>query len=105
LALLAQTLPNSGKRVMEIVREAALQSDYLVRAVGAPYDLRAKLKEHGYRWRPEELPNGKVWWTTTTDPEAEIQWLQKEIYEREVKTPVHEITALGRYSERIWQIE
>ena len=70
LALLAQTLPKSGRRVMAAVREAALRDDYLVRAVDAPYDLRDKLKQHSYRWRPADLPNGKVWWTMTTDPEA-----------------------------------
>jgi hypothetical protein len=44
LALLAQTLPKSGQRVMAVVREVALRDDYLVRAVDAPCDLRDKLK-------------------------------------------------------------
>lgn len=104
LALLAQTLSSSGRRVMEVVREAALQSDYLIRAVDAPYDLRDKLKQRGYRWRPAELPNGKVWWTTAIDPEAEVAWLVAEVFGRELEVPVHEITALNRFSERIWQI-
>ena len=37
-------------------------------------------------------------------PEAEIAWLQAEVYGREAEVPVHEITALSRFSERIWQI-
>ncbi len=104
LALLAQTLPKSGRRVMAVVREAALRDDYLVRAVDAPYDLRDKLKQRGYRWRPADLPDGRVWWAMTTEPEAEIAWLQAEIYGCKVEVPVHEITALSRFSERIWQI-
>ena len=64
LALLAQTLPNSGRRIMAVVREAALKEDFLVRAVDAPYDLRDKLRQRGYRWRPAQLPNGRVWWMT-----------------------------------------
>ena len=105
LALLAQSLPKSDRRVMSVVREGALRDDYLVRAVDAPYDLRDELKQRGYRWRPAELANGRVWWTMTTDTEAEIAWLQAEIYGNEFEVPVHKITALNRFSERIWQID
>jgi DNA polymerase-3 subunit epsilon len=104
LALLAQTLPMSGNRVMLTVREAAVRKDYVIRAVNAPYDLRDKLKQRDYRWRPAELPNGRVWWTTASDPETEMAWLRSEIYGREADIPVHEINALNRFSERIWQV-
>ncbi len=102
LALLAQTLPKSGQRVMAEVREAARKTDYLVRAVDAPYDLKDTLKQRGYRWRPAELQNGRVWWTTTDDPETEIAWLRKEVYGREAPVPSHPITARERYSQRLW---
>ena len=105
LALLAQTLPKSGRRVMEVVRESALQNDYLIRAVDAPYDLREKLKQRRYYWRPADQPNGKVWWTITTEPDTEVLWLQAEIYGREKDIPIHEISALSRFSERIWDLD
>ena len=82
-----------------------LREEYLIRALDAPYDLRIKLKERGYRWRPAELPNGKVWWTTITDPRSESTWLKKEIYGQEIPIPVHPITALERYSERLWDFK
>jgi len=78
---------------------------YLICAVNAPYDLRAKLKQRGYRWRPAELQNGKVWWTTTTDPEAEIAWLRAEVFGREAPIPIHPITAFERYSDRLWNFD
>jgi len=105
LALLAQTLPKSGQRVMAVVREAALRDDYLIRALGAPYDVRDKLKQRGYRWRPADLHNGKVWWTTTNDPESEIAWLRDEVYGREAAIPVHPVTARERFSDRQWDFE
>ena len=105
LALLAQTLPTSGRNVLAVVREAALHDDFLVRAVDAPYDLRDKLKQRGYRWRPAEMPNGKVWWTRTADPEVEIAWLRAEVYGREAPIPVRPITACERYSDRLWNFE
>jgi hypothetical protein len=39
----------------------------------------------------------------TPDPEAEVAWLQAEVYGCKAEVPVHEITALTRFSERIWQ--
>jgi len=105
LALLSQTLPQSGRRIMDAVREAALGEEYLVRAVDAPYDLRLKLKERRYRWRPAELSLGKVWWTITSDPDAEIEWLQAEIFGRPANIPTHKVTALNRFSERLWEAD
>ena len=71
LALLAQTLPKSNRRVLEVVRESALNAEYLICAVDAPFDERDTLRERGYRWRPVGLKNGKVWWTICPDKEAE----------------------------------
>ncbi len=88
---------------MSAVREVALRDDYLVRAVDAPYDLRDKHKQRGYRWRPADLPNGRVWRTMTSDPEAEVAWLRGEVYGREAEVPVHPITARERYSDRTWE--
>ena len=105
LALLAQTLPLFGRRVMELVREAALKDDHLVRAVDAPFDLKDKLRQRGYRWRPADLQNGRVWWTVTVEPEAEIAWLHSEIYGREAPIPIHPITAFERYSDRLWNFD
>lgn len=87
---------------MDAVREAALGEEYLIRAVDAPYDLRLKLKERGYRWRPAEMSLGKVWWTITADPDAEVEWLRAEIYGRPANIPTHKVTALNRFSERLW---
>ncbi|MBT4701339.1 MAG: hypothetical protein HOB79_09710 [Rhodospirillaceae bacterium] len=105
LALLAQELPKSGQRVMAAVRESALQDDYLVCAIDAPYDLRDQLKRRGYRWRPADLPNGKVWWTLAKEPEAEITWLRKVIYGWEAPIPARPITAFERYSDRLWNFD
>jgi DNA polymerase III subunit epsilon len=105
LALLAQELPISGRRVMAAVREAALRDDHLICAVDAPYDLRDRLKQRGYHWRPADLPNGKVWWTLAREPEAEISWLRKEIYGWEAPIPARPITAFERYSDRLWNFD
>jgi DNA polymerase-3 subunit epsilon len=103
LALLAQTLPMADQRVMAVVREAALRDVYLVPAVGAPFDLRDKLRNRGYRWRPDGLPHGKVWWTMTSNPEEETSWLAEEIYGRDLAVPIHTVSAFDRFSDRVWE--
>jgi DNA polymerase III subunit epsilon len=102
LALLAQTLPNSGAQVMSVVREAAAKREWLIPATNAPYDVKDKLKQRNYRWRPEGLPNGKTWWTAVEDREAEVVWLREEIYGREIDIKTRPITAFNRYSEQLW---
>jgi len=102
LALLAQPLPKAGVQVMAAVREAALKKEWLVPAFGSPFDLKDKLKQRNYQWRPEGLPNGKVWWTVVEDRDAEIAWLCQEIYGRRVEIKTYPVQATKRYSERLW---
>ncbi len=102
LALLAQTLPKSNRRVLEVVRESALNAEHLICAVDAPFDEKDTLRNRGYRWRPAGLQNGKVWWTICLDKEAEIEWLHSEIYRYEKDIPTQEVTAINRYSNRLW---
>lgn len=102
IALLAQTLPISGDRVLSAVRKSASRKDFLIQALGSPYHAKEKLKARGYRWRPEDLPKGKVWWTITDDFEAECTWLEEEVFQSAVSLPKVEVTAYNRYSQRIW---
>jgi len=103
VGLLAQTLPTSQKRVLNMVREASQRPDYLIRAIRAPFDKKDLLKNRGYRWRDPALPHGKVWWTISPEPDEEIAWLQSEIYETAIDLPVHKINALTKYSNRMWE--
>ena len=102
LALLSETLPNRNETVFSVLREYATKPNYLIKAIDAPYDKRTILRRNGYRWRPADQLNGKVWWTEKENYEEEINWLNKEIYKREINIPIKKITALNRYSDRIW---
>ncbi len=42
---------------------------------------------------------------TTNDPDGEVALLQAEVYEAQVQISVHEITALTRYSDRMWSFD
>ena len=103
LALLSETLPKRNETVFSVLREYATKPNYLIKAIDAPYDKRTILRRNGYRWRPADQLNGKVWWTEKENYEEEINWLNKEIYKREINIPIKKITALNRYSDRIWE--
>jgi DNA polymerase III subunit epsilon len=49
LPLLAQTLSKSNRRVLEVVRESALNAEHLICAVDAPFDEKDTLHDRGYR--------------------------------------------------------
>jgi DNA polymerase-3 subunit epsilon len=102
LALLAQVLPKSNRRVMSAIRDRAKAEGYLVLARDAPYDAKDKLKDRGYRWRPPDLPGGKVWWIECEDLDAETAWLQAEVYGDARKPEAKVIDARLRYSRRMW---
>ena len=104
LALLSENLPVTNKSVFSICREFAATPSYLVKAVDAPFNKRSLLKRNGYRWRPADQVNGKVWWIETHDYIKELDWLKKEIYNRDISIPVRKITAMNRYSDRIWEL-
>ena len=95
LALLSETLPNRDNTVFSAVREYATNPTFLIKAIDAPYSKRNLLRRRGYKWRPADQLNGKVWWTETKDYEEEVKWLNDEIYNREIKIPIKRISAFG----------
>ena len=103
LALLSETLPKKNKTVFSVLREYAATPSFLIKAIDAPYSKRNILRRRGYKWRPADLLNGKVWWIETNDYEEEVKWLSEEIYNKEINIPIKRITALNRYSDRIWE--
>ena len=105
LALLSETLPKSNKTVLSACREYAINKSYLIRALDAPYDKRQLLRRRGYRWRPADQPNGKVWWKELPSFKEEAIWLNSKIYNTRINIPIIEVTALDRYSDRIWEFD
>ena len=103
LALLSETLPKKTKQFFLFLENMPAIPSFLIKAIDAPYSKRNILRRRGYKWRPADLLNGKVWWTETNDYEEEVKWLNEEIYNREINIPIKRITALNRYSDRIWE--
>lgn len=57
LHLLSHRAPGDERTYLAELLEAARRRRYLLRAVGAPIEVKDRLKARGYRWRPEQ----RVW--------------------------------------------
>ena len=76
------------------------QTRYKLRATGAPFESKDKLKARGYRWDGE----GRVWWCSLSSDElldAECDWLRAEVYGRRNATVLLEaMDSLVQFSAR-----
>ena len=78
LQVLAAPL-SDGQTGLHRLLAGAEQTRYKLRATGAPFEAKDKLKARGYRWDGE----GRVWWCSLSSDEgldAECAWLRAEVY-------------------------
>ena len=83
----------------QLIAAAALPS-FKLRATGSPFESKDKLKTRGYRWDAE----AKVWACTLASQallDAELAWLQAEVYgRRSVRPEIEALDSSVRYSAR-----
>ena len=65
----------------------------------APFDLKDVLKRRGYRWNSGDDGRPKAWWTEVDEEalDAELLFLQQEVYFREVELHREVLSAFERY--------
>lgn len=102
IELLASCLPVSNRTALAILLDRARQPTWRIWAENSPYDLKDALKARGYRWNGDGNPNPRAWYIDVDDAqrEAEISFLRKEIYLRDVELLVHRMDAYNRFSGR-----
>lgn len=102
IELLATKLPVSNRTALAILLERARQPTWRIWAENSPYDLKDALKARGYRWNGDGNANPRAWYVDADDAqrEAEISFLKKEIYLRDVDLIVHRMDAYNRFSDR-----
>lgn len=102
IELLALKLPVSNRTALANLLDRARQPTWRIWAENSPYDLKDTLKARGYRWNGDGNPNPRSWYVDVDDAnrEAEISFLRKEIYLRDVNLLVHRIDAYNRFSDR-----
>ena len=80
------------------------QTRYKLRATGAPFESKDKLKSRGYRWDGE----GRVWWCSLASDallDAECAWLRAEVYGlRSARVQLEAMDSLVQFSSRSGQL-
>ena len=98
--LCSQVLP-SGDRVLQTLIKTAQAKSFRVLAVNAGYGKKDILKSRGYQWDPDGKP---PCWHTEVDEQNlgnELEFLKKEIYQRDFQIPIHKVNAYNRFSSRL----
>lgn len=100
IALLQHDLYN-GCTGLGVLLESARRPGWIVRAAGAHFDVKERLKARGYRWNP----GASVWWREVGDDalEFERRWLDDFVYRPDLRAEadepeIEEVTSMTRYS-------
>lgn len=102
LELLAGTMADGRPAFAQLLARAR-RPLFRIWAEHSPFELKDALKSRGYRWNGEGNVAPRAWYIDVeeADRARELEFLQKEIYQREVHPLVRMITAYDRYSDRI----
>lgn len=103
IELLAMPLPRSGTSGLAQLLERARTPSWRIWAENSPFDLKDILKARGYRWNGDDNGLPRAWYIDVGDPQkdAELSFLQSEIYQRDVELLVRRIDAYDRFSNRV----
>jgi len=89
-----------GQTGLSRLLNGAGQNRYKLRATGAPFEAKDKLKSRGYRWDGE----GRVWWCSLASDDlldAECAWLRAEVYgQRSARVMLEAMDSLVQFSSR-----
>jgi DNA polymerase-3 subunit epsilon len=102
LELLARPLPKSDRPALQELLAQARRPSWRIWAENAPFELKDTLKARGYRWNGEAGGAPRAWYVDVpeADREAELAFLQREIYRGEIELLVRRIDAHDRFSDR-----
>ncbi len=103
IELLARPMRVSGRPALAHLLDAARRPSWRIWAENSPFELKDVLKARGYRWNAEAAAGPRSWFVDVdeTQRDAELQFLQLEIYQREIDLLVRRIDAHDRFSDRI----
>lgn len=100
--ILAHPLSATARSVFAELVDSAHRMTVRIWAQRSPFDLKGALKARGYRWNDGTDGRPKSWFIDVDENarDAELTYLKKEIYQREVDIECRAMTALDRFSVR-----
>ncbi len=100
LEILARPLGESGQTCLGALLSRARRTSVRIWAENAPFDLKDVLKKRGYRWGDGSDGLPRAWHIDVdqNDQPQEVDYLRREIYQREVDLRCRTLTAKERFS-------
>jgi DNA polymerase III subunit epsilon len=102
LEILGRELPGTSTTALAVLLDRARHKTFRIWAEHAPFELKDELKRRRYRWNDGTDGRPRSWHVDVEEEkiDAELQFLRREIYQREIYIDCREITALDRFSIR-----
>ena len=102
LELLAKPLPRSGEPAFKQMLQKAREPSWRIWATHAPFDLKDVLRARGYKWNAGAHGTLRAWSIDVPEDrkEAELIFLETDIYRQSVDIPTRRIDAYTRFSAR-----
>lgn len=102
LEILARELPATSTTALGALLDRARRKTFRIWAENAPFIFKDALKRRRYRWNDGSDGRPRSWHIDVEEDklDAELNFLQEEIYQRDVDLACREITALDRFSDR-----
>jgi DNA polymerase-3 subunit epsilon len=102
--VLGRTPPGQSASVLSALLAEARKKSHRVWAENSPYELKDVLKRRGYRWGDGSDGATRAWYIDVDEDalHLELDFLRKEIYQRDVWLRTCAITAWERFSSRIF---
>jgi DNA polymerase III subunit epsilon len=99
LEVLAHPLPGNAGCAMFHLLTSARKTLVRLWAEGSPFEMKNELKKRGYRWNDGTDGRPKSWFIEVAEDayEAELMFLRREIYRRDVEPFTQRITAFDRF--------
>lgn len=103
LEILASRPSASSSTALAILLDRARRKTVRIFAEHSPFDLKEILKRRGYRWNDGSDGSPRSWYVDvdTALRNAELEFLRKEVYQRNINVPCSELSALERFSARL----
>jgi DNA polymerase-3 subunit epsilon len=102
IEILARPLPTTSGSAFAVLMAKARRKTVRIWAERSPFELKDVLKRRGYRWNDGSDGRPRSWYIDVDEDKrnAELDYLKKEIFQRNVDIHCSEITALDRFSNR-----
>ena len=100
--ILDHSPPTISRSMFAELIDCARRTTVRVWAQRSPFELKDALKARGYRWNDGTDGRPKSWFIDVDEEkrDAELNYLKKEIYQREVDIECRAMTVLDRFSNR-----